>query len=61
MSRDSSNKPGPEPERVKVDGDWKDAVALALRKKRPKGGWPRGDDRHDDDLDAVGELEVNSE
>jgi hypothetical protein len=24
--------PGPEPERVKIDGDWRDAMAEALKK-----------------------------
>jgi hypothetical protein len=33
-------KPGPEPERLKIDGDWKDAVGRALRREKPKGGWP---------------------
>ena len=30
---------GPEPERVKIEGDWQDAVDKALKKKRPKKGW----------------------
>jgi hypothetical protein len=32
---------GPEPERLKITGDWKAAVGLALRKPRPKSGWPK--------------------
>lgn len=31
---------GPEPDRVKVDIPWEEAVGKALKKKRPKGGWP---------------------
>jgi len=31
---------GPEPERLKVHGDWKAAVKKALRKPKPPGGWP---------------------
>lgn len=31
---------GPEPDRVKLSGDWEKAVATALAKKRPKEGWP---------------------
>ena len=31
---------GPEPDRVKLTGDWEKAVADALAKKRPKEGWP---------------------
>ncbi|MGO9202384.1 MAG: hypothetical protein ACLQM8_17800 [Limisphaerales bacterium] len=32
---------GPEPERLKIAGDWKAAVATALRKPKPPGGWPK--------------------
>ena len=38
------HKPGPKPERVKTDGDWQDAVKKALKKPRPKEGWPKPDD-----------------
>jgi len=31
---------GPEPDRVKLTGDWEKAVADALAKKRPREGWP---------------------
>lgn len=40
---DQKRKPGPEPERVKTDLDWEDAVKKALEKKRPEGGWPKPD------------------
>jgi len=32
---------GPEPERLKIEGDWKAAVRTALRKPKPPGGWPK--------------------
>ncbi|HEV2329842.1 MAG TPA: hypothetical protein VGY56_13750 [Verrucomicrobiae bacterium] len=32
---------GPEPERLKIEGDWVDAIDTALKKKRPPGGWPK--------------------
>ncbi len=32
---------GPEPERLKIRGDWKAAVSRALRKPRPPEGWPK--------------------
>jgi hypothetical protein len=35
------HKPGPEAERVKLEGDWKANVKTALSKKRPKEGWPK--------------------
>ena len=43
MSRKDSEKPkpGPEPERLKLEGDWKDQLAQAIEKMRPKGGWPK--------------------
>jgi len=34
-------KRGPEPERLKITGNWEDAVATALRKPKPPGGWPK--------------------
>lgn len=33
-------KPGPEADRLKIEGDWKDAVRKAISKKRPETGWP---------------------
>ncbi len=34
---------GPEPERFKITGypNWKDAVKVALHKKKPARGWPK--------------------
>ena len=33
--------PGPAPEVLKIDGDWKDAMKKLISKKRPEGGWPK--------------------
>lgn len=33
-------KPGPTPERLKIDGEFEDAIRKALRQERPEGGWP---------------------
>lgn len=33
-------KPGSEPERLKIDVDWEEAIKRALAKKRPPEGWP---------------------
>lgn len=33
-------KPGPEPERLKIDEDWESAVHKALKKDRPQEGGP---------------------
>lgn len=41
MDEEKKTPPGPEPERVRIDGDWEDAVKRALKKPRPKGGWPK--------------------
>ena len=35
------DKPGPKPDRVKIDEDWEKALRKALKKKRPEGGWPK--------------------
>jgi len=32
---------GPEPERLKIEGDWIAAVDHALKVKRPAKGWPK--------------------
>lgn len=42
MSEKRDKKPpGPEPERLKIEGDWQDAMKQALKKPRPPGGWPK--------------------
>ncbi len=33
--------PGPEPEVLKIAGDWKDAMLKLISKTRPVGGWPK--------------------
>jgi hypothetical protein len=33
--------PGPAPEVLKIEGDWKDAMKQLISKKRPVGGWPK--------------------
>jgi hypothetical protein len=32
---------GAEPSRVKIKGDWQDAVAKAMKKIKPEEGWPK--------------------
>jgi hypothetical protein len=32
---------GPEPERLKINGNWKAAVRQAMQKPKPASGWPR--------------------
>lgn len=39
--RRKTKPPGPEAERLKLAGDWKQNVGTALGKKPPKGGWPK--------------------
>lgn len=34
-------RPGPKPEVLKIEGNWEDAVKLAMQKKKPPGGWPK--------------------
>ena len=47
-------KPGPDEERLKLDEDnWKEAAKKALKKERPEGGWPKGDDNEDDENESV--------
>ena len=32
---------GPEADRLKIDGNWKDAVKKSFEKKKPAEGWPK--------------------
>jgi hypothetical protein len=32
---------GPEPERLKIEGNWIQAIDRTLAVKRPPGGWPK--------------------
>ena len=32
--------PGPKPDAVKIEGDWEEAMGKAMKKPRPKDGWP---------------------
>ena len=34
-------KPGPEADRLKLEGDWQEKIGQAVQKKRPKDGWPK--------------------
>jgi hypothetical protein len=41
-TRNKSRKPpGPQPEVLKIEGDWKDAMRKLISKKRPVSGWPK--------------------
>lgn len=53
MAKEQAN-PGPDPDRLKIDGDWKDAIGKALDKEKPPEGWPDpdGDDEQDQDDSA---------
>jgi hypothetical protein len=33
--------PGPKPDVVKIDGDWREAVKQSLQVKKPANGWPK--------------------
>jgi len=39
-------KTGPEPDRVKIADNWKDAVGRVLKKPLPDGGWPAAPKRY---------------
>ena len=40
MAKDRQDKPGPKPDHLKLEGDWKEAMKKALHKGKPKEGWP---------------------
>jgi len=33
--------PGPKPDILKLEEDWREAVKKSLRKKKPPEGWPK--------------------
>ncbi len=33
--------PGPKPDLLKIEGNWKSAVKQSLDKKKPETGWPK--------------------
>jgi hypothetical protein len=37
----TKQKSGPKPDTVKIEGNWENAVCKALKKERPKEGWPK--------------------
>jgi hypothetical protein len=36
-----SGTPGPQPDRLKIDRNWKEAVKQSFEKKKPAEGWPK--------------------
>jgi hypothetical protein len=40
MKKEEKNKTGPKPDTLVIEGDWQNAMGKAIKKKRPKGGWP---------------------
>ena len=40
MTENPKKPPGPEPERLKLKGEWEKLVKKALKKPRPKRKWP---------------------
>jgi len=41
MPKAAKKKRGPVADRLKIEGDWKDAMLKATTKPKPKGGWPK--------------------
>jgi hypothetical protein len=41
MTEDTKKRTGPKPERLKLKGDWRQLIDKALKKQRPKKGWPK--------------------
>jgi len=48
MSERKKRKRGPKPDRLVIETEeWQDAVQKAVKKKRPKDGWPEPDKKKD--------------
>ena len=42
-SRKSRGRSQGTPDRLEIEGDWRDAMGKAIKKKRPKEGWPESE------------------
>ncbi|MGA2677791.1 MAG: hypothetical protein ABSF37_00670 [Sedimentisphaerales bacterium] len=40
-NKEGNKKRGPKIDHLKIDGNWQSAVNKALKKKKPKEGWPK--------------------
>ncbi len=49
-----NKKTGPDADRVKLEGDWEDAVKKALKKKKPPEGWPQEDEQSGESVSDSG-------
>ena len=47
IKKTTNKKTGPKPERVKSDKNWEEAITDAMKKKRPKNGWPEPEKKKD--------------
>jgi len=41
LTKSKRRNPGPKPEVLVIEGDWKNAMRKLISKKRPVGGWPK--------------------
>jgi hypothetical protein len=41
LASSAKEKPGPKPQYLKIEGDWREAVKRAVQKKKPANGWPK--------------------
>ena len=46
--RSRKSKPGPPPKHLALEDTWEEAVGKAVRKKRPKDGWPKPEKGQDE-------------
>jgi hypothetical protein len=58
QATENSGKPGPKPDRLKIEEDWENAIKKALRKERPQEGWPEPEKpKSDEESHSGGESE----
>jgi len=41
LPKETETTHGPEPELLKIDVDWQEAIKKSLAKKKPAAGWPK--------------------
>jgi len=41
MKKPKRKVPGPKPERLRIEGNWRDAMKKSFQTQKPPAGWPK--------------------
>jgi len=60
LTKPHAKRPGPDAERLKIEGDWKDAMKKAIPQEKPPEGWPRGAEGDDDGAESPESMDADT-